>query len=62
MRTIERAGAFKRDFKHAKASPRHRNDVETLVSGIVALLAADLELPDNYRDHAARRLAVPPMV
>jgi mRNA interferase YafQ len=52
MRTIERASAFKRDFKHAKASPRHRHDLEALVLGVVVLLADDLELPDHYRDHA----------
>lgn len=52
MRTIERATAFKRDYKRAKASPRHRKDVDALVSAAVALLVADLDLPDSYRDHA----------
>ena len=41
MRTIERSSAFKRDFKRAKAAPRHRNDLDSLVSTVVARLASD---------------------
>jgi mRNA interferase YafQ len=52
MRTIDRAGAFKRDYKRAKTSPRHRQDVDALVSGVVALLVADQDIPEQYRDHA----------
>jgi mRNA interferase YafQ len=52
MRTIDRAAAFKRDYKRAKASPRHRQDVDRLVTGVVALLVADQDLPQPYRDHA----------
>ena len=51
MRTIERSTAFKRDFKRAKASPRHRNDLDSLVSTAVARLASDQALPDKNRDH-----------
>ena len=51
MRTIERSSAFKRDFKRAKASPRHRNDLDSLVSTIVARLASDQVLTSKNRDH-----------
>ncbi|MBI5280056.1 MAG: type II toxin-antitoxin system YafQ family toxin [Candidatus Solibacter usitatus] len=52
MRTIERSSAFKRDFKRAKAAPRHSKDVDSLVSTFVALLVSDQVLPLNNRDHA----------
>ncbi|MGD0774564.1 MAG: type II toxin-antitoxin system YafQ family toxin [Candidatus Solibacter sp.] len=52
MRTIERSSAFKRDYKRVKATPRHRRDVDLLVSTVVALLLSDRVLPGNYRDHA----------
>ena len=39
------ATAFKRDYKRAKVSPRHRQDVDRLVSGVVDLLVADQDLP-----------------
>ena len=51
MRTIERSSAFKRDYRRAKATPRHRNDVDSLVSTIVELLLSDQVLPGNHRDH-----------
>ena len=51
MRTIERSSAFKRDFKRAKAAPRHRRDLDSLVSTVVARLASDQALPNNNRDH-----------
>lgn len=51
MRTIERSAAFRRDYKRVKASPRQRQDVDRLVAGLVALLAADRDLPPSYRDH-----------
>ena len=35
MRTIERASAFKRDYKRVKATPRHGKDVDSLVSSVV---------------------------
>ncbi len=31
MRTIERSSAFKRDYKRAKATPRHGYDLDRLV-------------------------------
>jgi mRNA interferase YafQ len=52
MRTIERSSAFKRDYKRAKATPRHRKDVDSQVSTIVALLLSDRVLPGSNRDHA----------
>jgi len=51
MRTIERATAFKRDYRKAKADPRHSRDIEALLTQILALLVADLPLPEKYRDH-----------
>ncbi len=51
MRTIERSAAFKRDYKRAKATPRHRQDVGSLVSAVVTLLSSDHSLPVNSRDH-----------
>ncbi|MCX6634460.1 MAG: type II toxin-antitoxin system YafQ family toxin [Acidobacteria bacterium] len=52
MRTIERSSAFKRDYKRAKATPRHGKDVGSRVSTVVALLLSDQVLPENARDHA----------
>ena len=52
MRTIERSSAFKRDYKRAKATPRHGNDLDSRVSTVVALLLSDQVLPENTRDHA----------
>ena len=51
MRTIERSSAFKRDFKRAKATPRHRKDLDSLVSAVVALHGSDQVLLQNNRDH-----------
>jgi mRNA-degrading endonuclease YafQ of YafQ-DinJ toxin-antitoxin module len=52
MWTIERSSAFKRDYKRAKAAPRHGKDVDSLVSTVIALLLSDRVLPENSRDHA----------
>jgi mRNA interferase YafQ len=51
MRTIDRATSFKRDFKRVKATPRHGKDLDSLVSAALALLLADQDLPESYRDH-----------
>ena len=51
MRTIERSSAFKRDFKRAKAGPRHRHNLDSLVSTVVTRLASDQILPNKNRDH-----------
>ena len=52
MRTIERSSAFKRDYKRVKATPRHSNDIDSLVSTVVTLLLLDQALPEGNRDHA----------
>ena len=52
MRTIERSSAFKRDYKRAKATPRHSKDVNSLVSTAVELLLSGQVLPEKNRDHA----------
>lgn len=49
---IERASAFKRDYKRLKAAPRHSRDIEQLVASTVTLLLADEILPVRLRDHA----------
>ena len=50
MRTIEWTTAFKRDFKKAMATPRHR-DVASLLEQVTNLLAADEPLAEKCRDH-----------
>ena len=52
MRTLELTKVFKRDFKKAKANPRHAKDVRALYLDIVGLLAEDKPLPEHMRDHA----------
>jgi mRNA interferase YafQ len=52
MRRIEWSSAFKRDYKRAKATPRHRKDVDSLLSAVLELLLSDRSLPANHRDHA----------
>ncbi len=51
MRTIEWTAAFRRDYKRTKATPRHR-DIETLLSQLTELLAANRPLAEKHRDHA----------
>ncbi|MDR1686382.1 MAG: type II toxin-antitoxin system YafQ family toxin [Desulfovibrio sp.] len=52
MRTIELSSAFKKDYKRAKADPRHAQDVRGLCEAVSLLLAKDSPLPENCRDHA----------
>jgi len=52
MRKIDWSNAIKRDFKRAKASPRHAQDVEPLLEDVLELLAQDMPLPEKCRDHA----------
>ncbi len=54
MRTIEYSSAFKRDYKRIKATPRYRDDLDVLLSAVLALLVADKTLPDSSRDHSLR--------
>ena len=52
MRTIERATAFKRDYRKVKADSRHARNIDALLIDVLALLAADEPLPNKNRDHA----------
>ena len=51
MRRIERAAAFKRNFRRAKASSRYRN-LERRLTTVPELLVNDRPLSPRYRDHA----------
>jgi mRNA interferase YafQ len=51
MRTIEWTNTFKRDYKKALATPRHR-DISPLLEQIATQLANDIALADKYRDHS----------
>lgn len=46
MRKIEHTGAFKRDFKRVKATPRHR-DIEAALVPVLQLVACDQPLPSR---------------
>jgi mRNA interferase YafQ len=50
MRRIELTTGFRRDFKREKKG-QYRRDLESIVSGVVSLLAEDKVLPDKNRDH-----------
>ncbi len=50
MRTIDRTGQFKRDYKREKKSGRHKTLDHDLLS-IVELLAADKPLAHRNYDH-----------
>jgi mRNA interferase YafQ len=51
MRRIERATAFKRDYRKAKAMPRYR-DLDGRLAAVLELLANDRSLPPRNYDHA----------
>jgi mRNA interferase YafQ len=51
MRRIERATAFKRDYRRAKAISRYRDLDERLVA-VLELLVNNRALPFRNRDHA----------
>jgi len=51
MRTIERTGQFKRDYKR-EAKGLHRPTLQTDLTSLLALLANDDPPPAKYRDHA----------
>lgn len=51
MRTIERTGQFKRDYKR-EARGRHRKVLDGLLLEVLTALAADQPLPAKNRDHA----------
>jgi mRNA interferase YafQ len=51
MRRIERATAFKRDYRRAKAISRY-SDLDGRLGGVLELLINDRPLPPSNRDHA----------
>ena len=50
MRTIERTGQFKRDYKR-ESKGQHRNVLDESLLAVLNLLLADKPLPAKYRDH-----------
>ena len=50
MRTIERTGQFKRDYKR-ESKGRHRVGLDEALIAVLRLLVADKRLPTKYRDH-----------
>jgi mRNA interferase YafQ len=51
MRTIERTGQFKRDFKREAKGP-HRGALAGEFIAIISMLANDTPLAPRHRDHA----------
>jgi mRNA interferase YafQ len=51
MRTIERTGQFKRDYKREAKGP-HRAMLESALVEVLKALAHDQSLAEKYRDHA----------
>ena len=51
MRTIERTGQFKRDYKR-EAKGRHLKVLDALLLEVLGVLVADRALPAKNRDHA----------
>ncbi len=51
MRTIERTGQFKRDYKR-EARGRHRAWLGDDLAAILTMLASDQPLEPRHRDHA----------
>jgi mRNA interferase YafQ len=50
MRTIERTGQFKRDYKR-EAKGQHRLVLDDSLLVVLKLLIADKPVPAKYRDH-----------
>jgi mRNA interferase YafQ len=50
MRQIERTGAFKRDYKRVKTTPKHRG-LDDDLGAVLILLVGDEPLPPKYCDH-----------
>jgi len=50
MRTIERTGQFKRDYKR-ESKGQHRNVLDESLLAVLELILADKPLPAKYRDH-----------
>ena len=51
MRTIERAGIFKKDYKRVLRQPRHAAGIDRLLIAALELLVTDAELPVAIDDH-----------
>jgi mRNA interferase YafQ len=51
MRTIERTGQFKRDFKR-EAKGRHRSTLAADLMAALQMLVNNQSLPEKYYDHA----------
>ena len=51
MRTIERPGQFKRDYKR-EVKGAHRDTLQADVVAVVSALASDRPLEARHRDHA----------
>jgi mRNA interferase YafQ len=51
MRTIERFGQFRRDYKREKKGP-YRATLDADFVAVVSALQADLSLEPRYHDHA----------
>lgn len=51
MRTIERTGQFKRDYKREKKG-RHRSTIDADLMSVLTALSDDYQLDARYRDHA----------
>jgi len=51
MRTIERSGDFRRDYKRIKATPRYSKTIDSLLQELLQLLLIDAPLPARNRDH-----------
>jgi mRNA interferase YafQ len=51
MRTIERTGQFKRDYKREIKGP-HRATLESDFIAVLTALVNDQPLAENHRDHA----------
>lgn len=50
MRTVDRASAFKRDYKR-EAKGRHRALLDDVLTPVLMALATDQPLDARYRDH-----------
>jgi mRNA interferase YafQ len=50
MRTIERTGQFKRDYKR-ELKGQHRAVLDDSLQTVLKMLVADKPLPAKYRDH-----------
>ena len=51
MRTIELSSAFKKDYRRAKSTPRHAQNMDGLLESVVGLLVEDMPLPESCHDH-----------